>query len=354
MSLPPFPPPPLPPAVPSDSNVPALVHRRSTYHFESTGDRVKFNFATRDSNEANVVLGDTGDTIYIPADVSGEGIFGSKIYGSNVVSDDKVTAAGTGSFRQVNVVQTGSGQYGIINLVPNVGGVTMSQGTQIAAVGGVNSGTRVSNYVNAAGGEYGTKNFFTGATGETYGGLAPSIDIDGNGVLNTRGVRPCNDNDHALGSASKKWMDVYSVNSTLNTSDLRLKTVTGTCPGLDLLSKLKPISFQWKDGKRTHFGFGAQQVHEVLQSQYPMPEGDEHPQKNMCGLYWYAHTPEHTVTDDKGVEHTIPEQDTCGLRTVELVPVLTQSIAELLQKIRGLEDRLYAAEQALRKRKRES
>jgi hypothetical protein len=265
-----------------------------------------------------------------------------------------VSCSGTGTFRQLDIVQTGSGQYGILNLRPNVGGTAMSQGSQIASVGGTNSGTRFLNYVAAAGADYGTRNFFTGATGESYGGLAPSLDIDGNGVLNTRSVRPCNDNDHNLGSSTKAWADVFSVNTLTVTSDITLKDVQGEAPGLNLLMQLKPITYRWKEiGKRVHFGFSAQDVHEVLKPMYPMTEED-HPRKNMCGLYWYKHQEEHQVKDEKGEVHTIAEKETCGLRPSELIAVLTKSIQELTHRVQVLEAELGSEAQVGEKRQRTS
>jgi len=84
---------------------------------------------------------------------------------------------------------------------------------------------------------------------------APSAtETNNQGVLRLRitaagTTEPGADNAYNLGSASRRWSDIYAVNSVINTSDKRLKTnVKESDLGLDFINKLRPISYKWKIG----------------------------------------------------------------------------------------------------------
>jgi hypothetical protein len=63
--------------------------------------------------------------------------------------------------------------------------------------------------------------------------------------------RPTDDNDTNLGSSSRRWIRVYAVNGTINTSDERLKLdVTDSPLGLDFINDLRPVSYRWKVGEK--------------------------------------------------------------------------------------------------------
>lgn len=79
-------------------------------------------------------------------------------------------------------------------------------------------------------------------------------------------IRPNTDNNTDLGSLGIRFDDVYATNGTIQTSDLRMKdNVKNSDLGLSFLLGLRPISYTWKgEGKRTHYGFGAQEVEKLL------------------------------------------------------------------------------------------
>jgi hypothetical protein len=127
-------------------------------------------------------------------------------------------------------------------------------------------------------------------------------------VTNTAGITggygvntswsPNTDNTYNLGiSGSYRWSHVYANNTTITTSDERLKTNIVTSPlGLNFINALRPVAYQWIEGskqivvddknepivtgtdadgkpiyqtisiagKRTHYGLIAQEVKKVL------------------------------------------------------------------------------------------
>ena len=85
------------------------------------------------------------------------------------------------------------------------------------------------------------------------------------------------DNSSYLGYSSGRWIAVYAVSGTIQTSDVREKTeIKSTQLGLDFVNDLNPVSYRWIDGKRQsgektikdkrqHQGLIAQEVAETLE-----------------------------------------------------------------------------------------
>ena len=70
-----------------------------------------------------------------------------------------------------------------------------------------------------------------------------------------------------LGTAGKKWGTVYAATGTINTSDRNDKKDIYDLTeqqSIDLIMDLKPVSYKYKDGKRTHYGMISQDVEETL------------------------------------------------------------------------------------------
>jgi len=63
---------------------------------------------------------------------------------------------------------------------------------------------------------------------------------------------PNSDNTYNLGiSGSLRWSHVYANNTTITTSDQRLKTnITTSALGLDFINSLRPVSYQWIEGSK--------------------------------------------------------------------------------------------------------
>jgi hypothetical protein len=63
---------------------------------------------------------------------------------------------------------------------------------------------------------------------------------------------PNTDNTYNLGiSGSRRWSHVYANNTTITTSDARLKTnVVDSLLGLTFIDSLRPVAYQWIEGSK--------------------------------------------------------------------------------------------------------
>jgi len=149
--------------------------------------------------------------------------------------------------------------------------------------------------------------------------------------------RAINDNTYSFGNGSFRATAIYAVNGTIQTSDIRQKTVVENyeMPGLNFVNGLNPIAFKWKDAKkkvvdedgnetweqkeenekRTHLGFSAQAVEQLVFD---------------AGL---------TTQDFAGV--VIDEDEngnkTYGLRSDQFIPILVKAVQELEARVKELE-----------------
>jgi hypothetical protein len=149
----------------------------------------------------------------------------------------------------------------------------------------------------------------------------------------TGGFVPVTDNSQTLGTSGQRWTAVYAVNGTIQTSDLREKTDVATSSlGADFIKQLRPVSYKFKvgenvitkdedgetdivtprPGERTHWGFVAQEVKEVVDAAGVDFGG------------WIL-----TVKDDP--------DSTQGLRYDQFIAPLTKALQEALEKIETLE-----------------
>jgi hypothetical protein len=157
-------------------------------------------------------------------------------------------------------------------------------------------------------------------------------------------VRPETDNTITLGAASFRFVDVYAVSGSVNTSDEREKNILGDNPlGLNFINNLQTIQYKWKvaqaavkenvfddegnltgereiqparEGVRTFHGLSAQQVKATL---------------DQLGVDSFAGW----VLADKD-----DPESTQGLRYSEFIAPLIKAVQELSQKVADLEARL--------------
>lgn len=96
-----------------------------------------------------------------------------------------------------------------------------------------------------------------------------SVGITSLDTLITQGeLRPGPDNDHSIGRSNRRYITIFAVNGSINTSDKNEKnTIIDSDLGLDFINKLKPKSYKWnKDDGKTHYGLIAQDLEETLTS----------------------------------------------------------------------------------------
>ena len=146
---------------------------------------------------------------------------------------------------------------------------------------------------------------------------------------------PGADDSYDLGSSSYRWQDIYATNTTIQTSDERLKTtISGSILGLDFIDSLRPVSYMWKDytdsityidsddnetitevnveHHRKHYGLIAQEVMATVSG---------------IGL---------TSEDFAGIIYD-PSEDIYGLRYSEFIAPMIKAIQELKARIETLE-----------------
>ena len=165
---------------------------------------------------------------------------------------------------------------------------------------------------------------------------------------------PQSDNTYDLGQApSNRWRRLYSNNTTISTSDIRLKTNVIDSPlGLDFINNLRPVAYKWIEGSkeiakdedgneiqigtdsygkpiyqtisipgvRRHYGFIAQEVKEAIDD---------------AGVDDFAGWVKDNLSDPESYQSLSYEQFTSPI---------VKAIQELSQKISSIESRLDALE----------
>ncbi len=159
-------------------------------------------------------------------------------------------------------------------------------------------------------------------------------------------VAPLTDNAHSLGTAARRWSVVYAANGTINTSDARDKSVTGTLERIagQMVDDVSPILFQWRvggrdvrsegdsadpdnpvvervtdrPGKRYHAGFRAQDIRAAM---------------DQVGVDFGAW----------GLDDKDDPDSRQWLRTEQLVPVLWQALRETRTELAALRAAVGAA-----------
>lgn len=136
---------------------------------------------------------------------------------------------------------------------------------------------------------------------------ADRLEIDGTSVS------AVDDNSLSLGNSVQRWVDVWAVDTSINSSDLRRKSVDDAALGLDFVRRLRPFSGRWlpehradSDPGRLHQWLGAQHVAEAL-TEVGIDPADT--------ALWRC------------------EDDIESLAYGELIPVLVQAVQELADVI---------------------
>lgn len=123
-------------------------------------------------------------------------------------------------------------------------------------------------------------------------------------------IAPAIDGSRSLGRSNFRWNTVYSLNGTINTSDIREKSsITPLSYGLTEVMALRPVSYLWKEypeqGRK--LGLVAQEVQTVV------PEV-------VVDTEWN--------TDEESGQTTAQASSLLGIYYADLLPVLVKAIQE--------------------------
>nr|BAR30061.1 hypothetical protein [uncultured Mediterranean phage uvMED] len=153
-----------------------------------------------------------------------------------------------------------------------------------------------------------------------------------------RRIRPLTDNTFDLGSSSRRWDDVFATNGTIQTSDKTKKnTIVDSDLGLSFINKLKPVSYKFNDGTRTHYGLIAQDIETLLSDISKATTSfagfikTDHPDE-------YYEEAEPNIPDGKKEGDLKSAAHTeYGLRYTEFISPLIKAVQELAAKVEALE-----------------
>lgn len=262
---------------------------------------------TIDANRINLTgyvtvtaLGTAGQTVINGGNIttgtlSADRIFGGTINGNNVsvinLNASNINA-GTLTGRAISggSINIGSGNF----VVSSGGAITARSGV----LGNASYSTFAGNGIQFSGPVYITGLLTLGSAGlESTGNLIPTEDAFG-----------------SVGQSGRRWLEFWAQDGTINTSDMSdKKDIQSIDKAVAFIRALPPVQYKWKNGKRNHHGFLAQDVKNVLDS--------------LDMDFGFYVDPE--VGGEEGHK---------GLRYTELIAPIVHTIQDLYRKIEELEN----------------
>jgi len=210
-------------------------------------------------NSAGITAYDGTETTFTINSSGGNAAFRGNISGSS------------GSFSGTLVSGTDSTASGYINTgaIKSVSGYGDVKYLQVKAIGlqSTSSSGWVStiypwldNSYSLGTGSFSWNLLYLGGAAYFAGGTTIKIDANGYGTLNRLGLvggygvigdwAPLSDSTESLGISTRRWRDVWSIDTSINSSDFRFKKdIANSNLGLSFIKKLNPISYKWKNSK---------------------------------------------------------------------------------------------------------
>ena len=136
------------------------------------------------------------------------------------------------------------------------------------------SSDSASNEMNIGDVLYGTNMYNTGLIGINNNSPTFTLDVTGNAQFSSN-VLPADNGTANLGSATKAWDNIYSVNALNVTSDKRMKkNIHDLQLGLDAILSLRPVTYELdlETTQRVQMGLIAQETKEVIDSVVNTPK----------------------------------------------------------------------------------
>lgn len=163
--------------------------------------------------------------------------------------------------------------------------------------------------------------------------------------------RPTVNSDLDLGSSSYKWKQIYSIYSTISTSDRREKKKIKPVPSkyLKLFDLLEPVVFHHKGGDRVHIGFISQDVEKALEESGMTAEDFAGFCKDMKMKPAKFNKKGEIIKEEEPVLDKDGNPDyNYGLRYEEFIALNTAKIKAMEKYIDALEARVAALEKKLK------
>lgn len=130
------------------------------------------------------------------------------------------------------------------------------------------------------------------------------------GLMVNGNIVPSINNLYNLGTSGQKWNDIWATNSIIQTSDRNQKEeIRDVKLGLNFVKGMKPRTFKRKGGQRTHYGFIAQELEDLVKKIGKSTKETAFIVKDSEGNY--------------------------GLRDGEMLAILVKAIQELAAKVEG-------------------
>jgi len=157
-------------------------------------------------------------------------------------------------------------------------------------------------------------------------------------------LRPETDNTMTLGAATFRFVDVYAVSGSVNTSDEREKNILGDNPlGLNFINKLQTIQYKWKVAQAAIVNNIVDEEGNIVGQQEETPA-----REGVRTFHGLSAQQVKTTLDQLGVDSfagwVLADKDdpesTQGLRYSEFIAPLIKAVQELSQKVADLEARL--------------
>ena len=282
------------------------------------------------------------DTNNFKLDASGNAQFsGSVMAGGTISTSDKngSVSMGGAALRSTGSAGTTEISHGIINtdnlqMEGNNRVVNLStSGGLYAASSNGNDFTSIGFGSIAVQDQYGSASFTgqSGASKAVTATVASYLRSSGAGGVHVSvndNLIP-NSNNMSCGSNGSPWANVYGVNAYTQTSDRRKKKNIANVDKkyLDFILAIAPVSYQMLDDEKTHIGFIAQDIEEIM---------TEHGISNL-GFAGFVKEP---ITDDEG---NVTDYY-YGLQYSEFIGLLTLAVQYQEQRLTSLEERLSRLE----------
>lgn len=178
--------------------------------------------------------------------------------------------------------------------------------------------------------------------GPSYG----AVEVECNGHIAAHDVFPRTDNERHLGLGHYKWSDIWCANSTIQTSDWRIKDeITPSPLGLRFLRRLTPVRFKWLDYTETRRKYRTEiqrdgHGHWIEKHVYDGDETVEHTfRRPHYGIIAQQFRSAFLAEGESDCAAYIedPESDSVSLRYGELTAILIRAIQELAERVEALE-----------------